>query len=344
MFRVREHREFHHELPLLSNHLTIRDHRGRFHLMQIIYQQNVCTFPWRNRTQIMLLLKIARHIQRHHLDRCHRRDALFDRAPSHMIEMPFLHQRLRIHVIGNKRYIGRIHAILGHNLDDLFDIMPRRAFSNHEMHAHANLLQTLFPSHRFVIRRYSRCDVGLQHAIIFTREMPRNRLPTLQRCFNFSAHFGIPVHDAGEIHHFTQSDHVVPLQSLLNIDYFERSAGIFQIIRCGYAGRECRKHFKRQPLPLFMHQTNPFSTKHIRNLMRVHENPRRPFDDRCLGKFRDGQHRTLNVHMAVQQARHHIFPSGIYHFRLCSDGMICFPYVGNASCRNGNIHMCEKFT
>ncbi|MNJ62005.1 hypothetical protein D3C77_578240 [compost metagenome] len=56
-----------------------------------------------------------------------------------MIEMSFLDQSLRVDIIGNEHDIIGAYMILGDDFNYFLNIMPCRAFADHEVHAEPQL-------------------------------------------------------------------------------------------------------------------------------------------------------------------------------------------------------------
>ena len=126
----------------------------------------------------------------------------------------------------------------------------------------------------------------------------------------------VPQQHAGNIHHLGQAQHPRVLQERCQILRRKRRPGILQR-RGGDAGRQHEIHIQRQLPVRPQHIKYPFQPGHIGNLVRVGDHGRRPLRHHGPRKLQRAQHRTLDMHMAVNEARRHISAAHIDLLASC---------------------------
>ncbi|MNJ38941.1 hypothetical protein D3C77_338010 [compost metagenome] len=143
-----------------------------------------------------------------------------------MIEMTLLYKSFRIDIIGHEHYIAGLHPVFGYDFNDLFDIMPGGAFADHQVHAEAQLAQSLLARDGLMTRVYSCCNISLELLLVLTRIMAGHCFASLQGSFNFSSHFRFSVNHPWKIHNLAEAGNAVPGHSFRDIGDMKLGARI----------------------------------------------------------------------------------------------------------------------
>ena len=85
-------------------------------------------------------------------------------------------------VVGNETRVPRVDLVVCNGFCHLFQVVPRRAFPKHGVHAEPHFCERVFFARRFVTTPYARSDIGVQPVPRFGNGiMPRGDLARFQR-------------------------------------------------------------------------------------------------------------------------------------------------------------------
>ena len=123
---------------------------------------------------------------------------------------------------------------------------------------------------------------------------------------DFAQHLCIARRDAGKIHDLAQSDDIGPAHRLRDFAGPKTCPGILKSRSTRHTARAFDPYIDRQAHCLVMHELDARETEHIGDLMRIDEHARRALRNDGSGKLGNRHHATLDMHVPIDQARHHV--------------------------------------
>ncbi len=122
---------------------------------------------------------------------------------------------------------------------------------------------------------------------------------------DFSHHLGVAVEYAGIVHEFAQEVYVVAFNEFFHSIAVEGvSAGLDVGRTRGYARGTAKGKVEARMARRFKHQFDAYSTYHIGNFVGIAYCAHGSVRCRDTGKLHRHHHRTLHMHVAVDEARH----------------------------------------
>jgi hypothetical protein len=119
-----------------------------------------------------------------------------------------------------------------------------------------------------------------------------------------------PVDDAGEVHHLGEAEHPAPAEQPFEIAGQERAPRRLEL-RGGHAGRRHEEDVEREVVAQVREPVDAVRAEHVRDLVRVGDDGRRPQRQHELGELVDEELRRLEMHVRVDEARDEVLPGGV---------------------------------
>jgi hypothetical protein len=126
---------------------------------------------------------------------------------------------------------------------------------------------------------------------------------------------------AGHVHHLAETSDPLPLERGCDLRGPEHRARVLEPRQGRHARGNREEHLQRQPPPLFEHPPDPLEAEHVRHLVVVDEDRRRPVREHRFREAADRDHHRLDVEMRVDQPGHEIRALGVEHAGLGPAGV-----------------------
>ena len=190
--------------------------------------------------------------------------------------------------------------------------MRRRTLTYHHPLPLRDALTRFGERGTLVVALYACSDIGVQIMPGQQRRVAVYGAMVSLRVRNLAQHIRISCQHAGIVHHLCQPKH-----AQLLIVWFQRlraqdRAGFIERRRRNTGGQH-HIYRERQALAHFKHIVDAVRAADVRDLVRVGDDRRRAMRQDSAGQLCRGEHRALDVHMAVDQARADIAAGGILH-------------------------------
>ena len=204
--------------------------------------------------------------------------------------------------------VGAEHQFVGmgsHQWDQSLKILGGTTFTDENLHAEADLLQSTRYGEALVIGGDAHPHIALQVVAGHRRCMAVDRLVVSLGCGNLTHHLGVFIDDARVVHHLREVVDVGRGHQFLDVIGVEGKARGLKG-RGRHTTRGTEEELERHLFAVFDHIADTFLAEHVGNFVRVADGGHRAMTDRQTRKFGRHQHGTLHMHMGINKARHDI--------------------------------------
>ena len=190
-----------------------------------------------------------------------------------------------------------------HQREQVREVAFGTAFAQQDVHAEAEFFARLRDLDRFMVGTHAGEHVGVE---IFSAQAGRMAIDAFAFAgFDFGEFAFCAEIDAGKIHEFSHARHPFVADHQAQIVRCDARAGGFERGGGNTTGQHDEK-IERQIFARFEHVTNAVEAEDVGVFVGVNHHGAGAVRDDGAGEFRRGEHGTLHVKMAVDQARREI--------------------------------------
>ena len=237
-----------------------------------------------------------------------------DGTANHDIDMT-LYQLVGVLVVGTE------HQLVGvgrHQRDEGFEILCCAAFADEDLHAEADFLQGAFEAETLVVGGDARAHIFLQVDTRHCGGMSVDGFVVFLRGGNLAHQFGVVVDDAGVVHHLREVIDVGRGHQFFDVVGINGEARRLEIRR-RHTARRTEEELERHFLAVVDHVADALLAQHIGDFVRVADGGHRAMARSQPSKFRRHEHRALDVHMRIDEARHDVSRVAHWFFFYLAD-------------------------
>ena len=183
------------------------------------------------------------------------------------------------------------------------------ALADDDHQAGRDVVAPLVERHAFMVGRDAGGGILPELVQGEARGVAVDRLAGSTGCVDFAQDLRVFGQHAGEIHHFAQVADIIALDQLLDVVRRDRgAAGLDLAADGGDAARCAEKEVEPCLTAVADHEIDAVDAQDIRDLVRVGDDADGAVGDGDAGVFAREEHRTLNVDVAVDEARQQVWP------------------------------------
>ncbi len=291
----------------LGDRRTVLQHQFRHEALEVGQDEQVGAVAGRDRAETLQPVP-QRGIERRADQRVLRRDPVRDRVPHHPVDVAVVGDVLRLSVVGAER--DPPGAVFGEQRQERLEVPRRGGLADQQPHPGAEPLASLLGRVRLVVRADPGGRVGVQRP---AEDAGSVTVDVLGQCELRELGRRAADH-AWEVHHLREPDHAAAAEQRIEIARGQLAPRRLEA-RCRHARRRHEVDVERDVVAHVDQPVHTVGAEDVRDLVRVGDDRRRAERQDQPRELVDEQLRRLEMHVRVDESRHHPATGGVQHLQ-----------------------------